>query len=73
MVRKTLEGYKLWGFKFQEIDFGRIPPRINGIKVYKTSSDDEIVMDIDVGYRGDILIEIGLLKVDASVADVQVK
>ncbi len=65
--------YKLWGFKFRSIAFGRVPPRVTGVKVYRTpASRDEIVIDVDVEYFGDADIAIALMRVAASVADVQV-
>ena len=32
-IRSTLEKYKLWGFKFNGVNFGKAPPRIEGLKV----------------------------------------
>lgn len=62
-VREILEGKRLGGFKFVKIHFGKIPPRIVGVKVYETPRADEIVMDVDAEYYGDIEMEIGLMKV----------
>ena len=34
-ARDALEAYNLRGFRFRQIELGRIPPRISGIKVKK--------------------------------------
>ena len=39
--------------------------------MYNTPNRDEIIMDVDVEYYGDVEVAISLLKVSASVADVQ--
>ncbi len=62
-VRGILEQKKLGGFKFAKIHFGKVPPRILGVKVYETPRKDEIIMDLDVEYYGDIEIGICLMKV----------
>lgn len=71
VAREALEKYKLWGFKFRQIQFGRMPPRITGVKVYNTSNREEVIMDLDVEYFGDADIAISLMRVVASVGDVQ--
>lgn len=32
-VREILEKYKLWGFRFNSVNFGKAPPRLEGLKV----------------------------------------
>jgi hypothetical protein len=45
LVRSTLEGFKLSGFKFDRdrVFLGQVPPRITGIKVSRETS----VADLD--------------------------
>ena len=32
-AKEILETYRLWGFKFNSVNFGQAPPRIEGLKV----------------------------------------
>ena len=75
LARVTLESYKLWGFRFQQIHFGRVPPRITGVKVFDTSSStkNEVILDVDFEYYGDADIGISLMKISAGVGDLQVE
>ncbi|TRY78388.1 hypothetical protein TCAL_07186 [Tigriopus californicus] len=73
VAREALEKYRLWGFKFRQIQFGRMPPRITGVKVYNTNNREEVIMDLDVEYFGDADISISLMRIIASVGDVQVE
>jgi hypothetical protein len=34
-AKEILETYRLWGFKFNSVNFGQAPPRIEGLKVKK--------------------------------------
>ncbi|XP_057654257.1 extended synaptotagmin-2-like [Diorhabda carinulata] len=48
---------KFDGFKFEEIDFGFTPPKIDGVKVYnKNVTKDSIIIDFDLYYDGDCTI-----------------
>ncbi|CAB4060765.1 unnamed protein product [Lepeophtheirus salmonis] len=73
LAREALEQYKLWDFKFQQIDFGKIPPRICGVKVHGEPGSSEIIIDVDFEYNGDIDVSISVLKISSSVADVQIQ
>ncbi|KAH1015217.1 hypothetical protein HUJ05_012984 [Dendroctonus ponderosae] len=45
---------KFDSFRFEDIDFGSSPPKIDGIKVYNQSvAKDSIVIDFEVFYDGD--------------------
>ncbi|XP_076254972.1 extended synaptotagmin-2-like isoform X2 [Rhynchophorus ferrugineus] len=45
---------KFESFRFEELDFGNQPPKIDGIKVYnKSISKDAIIIDFEVFYDGD--------------------
>ncbi|CAH1098447.1 unnamed protein product [Psylliodes chrysocephalus] len=45
---------KFDSFRFEEIDFGKSPPKIDGVKVYNRSiTKDSIIIDFDVYYDGD--------------------
>ena len=60
-----------------QLDLGRVPPRVGGIKVYSPEKGgrdpDELMADVDVEYRGDMDVGIAILGVSASVKDVHVK
>ena len=62
-VREILDAKGLGGFRFRQIHFGKIAPKISAIKVYDTPRRDEIMMDMDVEYFGDLDVGISLMKV----------
>ena len=62
-VREILDAKGLGGFRFRQIHFGKIAPKISAIKVYDTPRPDEIMMDMDVEYFGDLDVGISLMKV----------
>ncbi|KAL3282639.1 hypothetical protein HHI36_005814 [Cryptolaemus montrouzieri] len=63
-VRTKLESKirkKYDSFKFEEIDFGHSPPKIDGVKVYnRASTRDSILIDFDVFYDGDCEINFSI-------------
>ena len=62
-VREILDAKGLGGFRFRQIHFGKIAPKVGAIKVYDTPRPDEIMMDMDVEYFGDLDVGISLMKV----------
>ncbi|XP_066138677.1 extended synaptotagmin-2-B-like isoform X2 [Euwallacea fornicatus] len=45
---------KFDSFRFEDIDFGNRPPRIDGVKVYnKAVAKDSIIIDFEIFYDGD--------------------
>ncbi|CAF3589922.1 unnamed protein product [Rotaria sp. Silwood1] len=58
-------------FSFQKLDFGEIPPRIGGIKVYTDNLHDQIMMDIEVFYAGDAIIKTKLKGIACGIKDIQ--
>ncbi|CAF4963033.1 unnamed protein product [Rotaria sp. Silwood1] len=58
-------------FSFQKLDFGEIPPRIGGIKVYTNNLHDQIMMDIEVFYAGDAIIKTKLKGIACGIKDIQ--
>ena len=62
-VREILDAKGLGGFRFRQIHFGKIAPKISAIKVYDTPRPDEIMLDMDVEYFGDLDVGISLMKV----------
>lgn len=45
---------KFDSFRFEDLDFGNTPPKVDGIKVYsKPVSKDSIIIDFEVFYDGD--------------------
>ncbi|VEN50761.1 unnamed protein product, partial [Callosobruchus maculatus] len=52
---------KFDSFRFENVDFGPTPPKIDGIKVYKRSlTKESVVMDFDIYYDGDCDIEFSM-------------
>ncbi|XP_067937410.1 extended synaptotagmin-2-A-like [Watersipora subatra] len=65
---------KLRPFRFKKIDLGDQPPRITGVKVYTHHvGDDEIIIDMDVFYAGDMAVGIKISQFEAGVKDIQLK
>ncbi|KAL7303855.1 hypothetical protein TKK_0003977 [Trichogramma kaykai] len=61
-------------FRFDRIVLGRIPPKINGVKVYdKHTSRNEIVLDMDVMYAGDCDITFTMGTFKAGIKDFQLR
>ncbi|CAG9823457.1 unnamed protein product [Phaedon cochleariae] len=55
-IRKKFES-----FRFEDIDFGSTPPKIDGVKVYnRTITKDSIIIDFDVYYDGDCDIKFSM-------------
>ncbi|XP_077294102.1 extended synaptotagmin-like protein 2 isoform X2 [Arctopsyche grandis] len=72
-VAESLANYKLYGFKFERVILGSIPPRIGGVKVYdKNLSRNEIIMDIDLFYAGDCDITFLLKGIRGGIKDFQI-
>ncbi len=42
-ARETLEKYRLWGFKFNSINFGQAPPRLEGLKVRFNLTNESVI------------------------------
>lgn len=63
----------LKSFKFESIDMGDIPPRVDGVKVYTDSKKkDEIICDIDLRYNGDANIKVAVKGVTAGIKSLSV-
>jgi Ca2+-dependent lipid-binding protein len=43
----------LTSLRFERFTFGRIPARIEGVKIYETEGEDLVEMDLDVIWKGD--------------------
>ncbi|KAJ8920620.1 hypothetical protein NQ315_004759 [Exocentrus adspersus] len=72
VLKKSLEKYKLHGFKFERIILGTVPFRIGGVKVYDKNVDrNEIVMDLDIFYAGDCDITFYLSGMKGGIRDFQ--
>lgn len=55
-IRKKFES-----FRFEEVDFGAMPPKIDGVKVYNgKTTKDSIVIDFDIYYDGDCDINLSI-------------
>ncbi|XP_074035652.1 LOW QUALITY PROTEIN: extended synaptotagmin-2 [Leptinotarsa decemlineata] len=65
---------KFESFRFEDIDFGVTPPKIDGVKVYnRTITKDSIVIDFDVFYDGDCDINFSISGTQiGSIRDFQV-
>ncbi|XP_050294972.1 extended synaptotagmin-2-like isoform X2 [Anthonomus grandis grandis] len=52
---------KFDSFRFEDIDFGNTPPKIDGIKVYhQAMTKDSIIIDFEVFYDGDCSINFSM-------------
>ncbi|XP_044743931.1 extended synaptotagmin-2-A isoform X2 [Chrysoperla carnea] len=72
-VNEALVAYKMYGFRFERLILGTIPPRIGGVKVYeKNTSRNEIIMDVDLFYAGDCDISFYLQGVKGGIKDFQI-
>ncbi|XP_016838041.1 extended synaptotagmin-1 isoform X2 [Nasonia vitripennis] len=61
-------------FKFERLVLGRIPPKINGVKVYdKHTSRNEVVFDMDIMYAGDCDITFSMGTFKAGIKDFQMR
>lgn len=72
LVDETLKGYSLNPFKFNRdrVFLGQVPPRITGIKVYdQNTSRKEIIMDMDIVFASDLVIEFKVKGIAARVSD----
>ncbi|ESN94049.1 extended synaptotagmin-like protein 2a [Helobdella robusta] len=60
-IQDSIQGYmpaNLGVFKFNNVDMGDIPIRIEGVKVYTdVNKQDEIIVDVNVRYAGDANIK----------------
>lgn len=68
MAQEIMAGHRVSGFKFQRVELGRIPPRIEGVLVH-SGKKDEVILDIDLMYNGDSRVQISLMKINAGVSD----
>ena len=61
IIRTTLEPElkkQIAGLAFERIDLGDFPPRLGGIKIYSdTIGSDEIIIDAEIFYGGDMQIK----------------
>ncbi|XP_058803408.1 extended synaptotagmin-2 isoform X2 [Phymastichus coffea] len=61
-------------FTFDRVVLGRIPPKINGVKVYdKHTSRNEIILDMDIMYAGDCDIAFTMGSVRGGIKDFQLR
>ena len=44
--------------RFPQISLGQIPPRLGGIKFHQACHRDEIILDLDVDYAGDLVVNL---------------
>ena len=53
MISDMLHDYHLSGFKFNRLEIGKFPPRVDGLKVHSIDKE-RLILDIDVVYEGDL-------------------
>ena len=53
MISDMLHDYHLSGFKFNRLEIGKFPPRVDGVKVHSIDKE-RLILDIDVVYEGDL-------------------
>ena len=56
VLRERLSGYHIRSLTFPDFSLGRIPPKIEGVKVHKSVHRDEIIVDVNLQYAGDLCI-----------------
>merc|ERR1711892_284864 len=72
MAKEILAEYHLTGFRFQRVQLGHQPPRIEGVTVDGVGTN-KIVMDMDIVYHGDARVQISVMKVSTGVSDLKLK
>ena len=55
---QKLQSHSVKSIHFPRISVGTIPPRIGGIGFHQSTHRDEVILDIDVNYAGDMSIQI---------------
>ena len=70
---------KVSGFKIEKICLGCMPAQIKGIKVYDNNKNknqkddilnDEIIMDCDVSYHGDAIVQFTMHSMNAEIKNI---
>ena len=56
-LQERLQGYHIKSIRFPRVSLGKIPPKLSGVKVHKSVHRDEIILDLNIQYNGDLLID----------------
>ena len=57
---ERLAGYHIKSLRFPVCTLGEVPPKLGGVKVHKSVHRDEIILDLNVQYSGDLRIEMAV-------------
>lgn len=69
-----MDKYKFSKFHFDNVEFGMVAPRIDGIKVYDKNMDrNEVIMDINISYASDCEITFTFSGMKGGIEDFRVK
>ncbi len=71
-LRVRLNGYHIKTLRFSHCSLGRIPPRMGGVKVHNISSREEIILDVDMDYAGDLVIHLEATMLDSRLPTLRV-
>ena len=50
--------------RFPHTSLGKVPPRLGGVKFHQASHRDEIIVDMDIQYAGDLVVGIEATLID---------
>ena len=64
---QKLQSHYVRSINFSRISIGQIPPRIDGIGFHQSTHRDEVVLDLDVNFAGDILIQAEINFIDENL------
>ncbi|XP_070496220.1 extended synaptotagmin-2-like [Chironomus tepperi] len=69
------QNHILRNFTIKKVDFGKISPRITGIKVYSQNQlfVDEIILDVNLCYFGDLEISFSLNGIEGGIKDIELE
>lgn len=70
MISEMIHDYHLHGFKFNRLELGKLPPRVEGVRV-ESIDRDRVILDIDLVYHGDLRLSLSLMKMSAGVSDIK--
>jgi len=80
MAKEILAEYHLTGFRFQRVELGQQPPRVEGVTVDGVATN-KVLMDLDIVYHGDARVQISVscqlsavsCQLSAGVSDLKLK
>ena len=55
-LKARLAGYHIRSISFPHGSLGKIPPKLAGIKFHQATHRDEVILDMDLEYAGDLVV-----------------